>query len=1155
MKTEITRSKSFLLRICHCFLSIFIVFFLLPSSAKAIQFASNPASATYAQVWDYTPTDNGLYTFETEIQNPTGDTILYVQGGNVSAFNDDCHMDLNNVCPTVGQNSLRRSKVTVTLEQGVTYKIIVVAFVTFGDASSRIRFSGSANVKATNHQIRVETIWGWYFAYTYLASNMAFGGDMIDVRDSNPDLHLYASTSGKFKEIQAWYPIMLLGVKCDRSPNGLSTGFTGVGLHSALSTVGSCGIYVASKGFESLLYTYGDEYVGVNLMLNDAFNPNSDEDQDYLGVRLEQELGTCDRANQILLERPNNPPNLLCSDTMTNPSGATVRRVHNFQDSDLDGIPDLNEVYGMMIYVNGTNQLLHLPSLGASPSRKDIFLELDEFNGGNPLSGWENVIRSLHNTLKDAPSVEVLNTLPQISGIQVHADLGISPQTTEDQELVLFGDWGGHNIFSSLNPLPPGHPAAGQQPYNIVEQIGRENMQQVRQGIFRYVYAFRDPNRATGCELAAPVASWHMRLNYGFNETDATVCQRALIRGVGHSMGLETYGHVRWGAAEGNPHYRSIMSPTAPQVGTFSTVPPSHQVTGNAPHFQTLNPRSVLVSDPLGTSINHDFLSQSPYLIPMAIFSSGPPFFQIQWGYNNITTPTAELFYPVTLSTNSKDFALQNKQEIQEMNGEVTAPALVFVEKKSDLALIATERLDSRIYLFYVSQEGGVSKVFYRFAKTNVSIVKDPVTTTPPTRPRTNQVSCPGGDKLAHMGNDLTLNPANICTSWSSAIAVPGTDGAKSVSAVFIREIGTDVIEQFLIAYVAQNNTLMSRRSSSVNFTNATQNGLGAGHILWDSTPGGWKSVSANVVGEPHILLRGSFQRPPSGYPQQANYQDALLPEGVELFFRKSDLVFRQLSLLRNTPADWTWTSSGGYVVTDQATNQPLSGSLDAAPLWWWSETTNGQELCAVFPGLAGSDGGSLVRFYCKDGLTWVNRTQQAFGTETFPIFTTIKPAIVVRYARHGDINDRGTRDILSDYGGSLWLVTMPPNVSKVKLYISKKYEIKPSLMQAPIFENVIEPYNFFDTGTSGAKSISLLDHPQLINARAAVILPNASSNQLVFLPFADGVYDVTFTTDSDFKVMGRGLCLGTLRGHTDQQVSSSPEAQCGTIFQNPWGY
>ncbi|MCP5470436.1 MAG: hypothetical protein H7A36_08045 [Chlamydiales bacterium] len=82
-----------------------------------------------------------------------------------------------------------------------------------------------------------------------------------------------------------------------------------------------------------------------------------------------------------------------------------------------------------------------------------------------------------------------------------------------------------------------------------------------------------------------------------------------------------------------------------------------------------------------------------------------------------------------------------------------------------------------------------------------------------------------------------------------------------------------------------------------------------------------------------------------------------------------------------------------------------------------------------------------------------------------------------------------------------------------------------------------------------------MLDHPQLINARAAVILPNASNNKFIFLPFADGVYDVTFTTDSDFKVMGRGLCLGTLRGHTEQQVSSAPETRCGTIIQNPWGY
>ncbi len=428
---------------------LFLLFFFTFNTpmAGASNYANNPASATYAQTWDYTPTFTGLHTFETEIQNPTGDTVLYVKGGNVSVFNDDCHMDINNICPSIGQNSIRRSKLTVQLTAGTTYKIIVVAYVTFGELSSRVRFHGIAHLKATDHSIWVESIFGWYFAYTYLMTNMPFGGDMINVQDNDPNLHLYVSTSGRPKAIQTWEPVLLMGVKCDRSMNGLSTGYTGVGWHSALSTVGSCGIYVASPHVFSLLYSYDHPETMLNVILNDAFHPDSDHDQDYLGIRLEQSLGTCDRDSQVLVARPQNPPDILCGDTVTNPNNQPVRRIHNFQDSDGDGIPDLYEVYGFSGYFNGSVQLLDLPALGASPSRKDLFLEMDESNGGVPLNGWPAVIRSLHQALKDAPSDDVVNTRPDVSGIRVHADIGIPPENTEDDNSQIYNDWGGHQFL------------------------------------------------------------------------------------------------------------------------------------------------------------------------------------------------------------------------------------------------------------------------------------------------------------------------------------------------------------------------------------------------------------------------------------------------------------------------------------------------------------------------------------------------------------------------------------------------------------------------------------------------------------------------------------------------------------------------------------
>lgn len=1135
---------------------LFLLFFFTLSTPVtwALDYANNPVSATYAQTWDYTPTLTGLYTFETEIQNPTGDTVLYVKGGNVSVFNDDCHMDINNVCPSVGQNSIRRSKLKVQLAAGTTYKIIVVAFVTFGEIASRVRFHGTAHLKATNHSIWVETIFGGHFAYTYLMTNMPFGGDMINVQDNEPNLHLYASTSGRPKAIQTWQPILLMGVKCDRSMNGLSTGYTGVGWHSALSTVGSCGIYVASPHVFSLIYGYDLPETVLNVMLNDAFHPDSDHDQDYLGIRLEQSLGTCDRDSQVLVARPQNPPDIRCGDTVTNPNNQQVRRIYNFQDSDCDGIPDLHEVYGISAYFGGSVQLLDLSALGASPSRKDLFLEIDESNGGVPLNGWPAVIRSLHQSLKDAPSGDVVNARPDISGIRVHADIGIAPENTEDDNLQIYNDWGGHQFFSAPNPLPVGHPSVGQEPHKITEQIGRAMMAELRQGVFRYIHAVRDPT-ILGCEATAPVGRWHINLRYGSNETDAAVCQRKLLKAIGHSMGLTEFGHLRWGSAPGNPHYRSVMNPVARQVNQFSTVPPNHQVTGNAPNFTPLSPRDATKHDPLGSDIDHSFLANEPFQLPYSFTPTPLPGNThkntVEWGFESAFF---RLTHPVTLSQIRTDFALVNKQDLQVVSGESTTPTLLLVEKKSPLETIIG-RPDSRMYLFYTHQESGQNKVFYRFAKTGVNIVVDLSAPSP----RPNQISCPGGDKILRMGNNLVEEPANECTVWSPPIPIIGTEGAKSVTAVFLREIGNDLIEQFLIAYIDANNRLMFRRSTFVNFDNTAQNGLPPGHVAWDETPGGWKSVDNNVIGEPHLLLTGLAQSPPSGGYEAVNFQNYHLSESVELFYRRTDKIFRQLSLVRNTPADWTWTASGGFIVTDQATGSPLTGEIDATPLWWWGATTNQTELCAAFPDTNHNGKGYKVHFYCKDGNAWIDRTLHAFGGESPDIRTNRKVGLTTRTARFGGLNEAGSPIFFGSnsnnvVGSHLWLVVQN-NTDAPLLYLSGATFNRPSNTNAPLFKNTSFPYGYIGTMLAGQSGVFLLDHPQLITMRAATILPSETGPMLTFLPFADGTYDAVFTTDSDFKVMARGLCLGTKSGDRDPLVAGNPEAACGTIAQSVWGY
>ncbi len=169
------------------------------------------------------------------------------------------------------------------------------------------------------------------------------------------------------------------------------------------------------------------------LLANDIAN---DSDGDGLGDGLEVDLGTCASVSGC----PNSP---------------------HGRDTDRDGLGDGEEVLGVVgTHPDGLDDLA-FARYGASPRKKDIFLEVDYLTtvggvvpvGQNPflwirnnptsrIGSWTGSLESWINTVRapflDAPNSHVHNP-DGTDGVELHLDVGVAPLTPSDERK--FGKW------------------------------------------------------------------------------------------------------------------------------------------------------------------------------------------------------------------------------------------------------------------------------------------------------------------------------------------------------------------------------------------------------------------------------------------------------------------------------------------------------------------------------------------------------------------------------------------------------------------------------------------------------------------------------------------------------------------------------------------
>lgn len=360
--------------------------------------------------------------------------------------------------------------------------------------------------------------------------------------------------------------------------------------------------------------------------------------------------------------------------------------VFNPQDTDRDGIEDGVEVFGV------EDGALYFPKWGANPLHKDLYVEADWLvypdQPDPPGPRWPNPpdrtplnresIRRMQETLAHGPAAHLDNPDGR-PGLALHVDAGIWP--TDPADRTLYGAWGGANQVPLA--LWQGGPPAG-------------SFDQRRLRYFRQLLLLR----AGG---STPVG----RFWYATGEDPDTIMHE-----FGHTLDLQ---HESFnGGVNCSPTYPSIMSygPKSPQA--FST--------GGGFPPEGRNPSSLCEADGLGPGIpDPSFITT--ILNGIRADSSG-----IDWNRDGSISGTAPAGSASRCRPEERVRAVINwcpaggdayiKGNI--IGGTVLSPEVASAGRPDGGDVLggpAMTRVGTRLYVFYVKRNAsGAQSLFYQSA-------------------------------------------------------------------------------------------------------------------------------------------------------------------------------------------------------------------------------------------------------------------------------------------------------------------------------------------------------------------------------------------------------------------------------------------------------
>jgi hypothetical protein len=251
----------------------------------------------------------------------------------------------------------------------------------------------------------------------------------------------------------------------------------------------------------------------------------------------------------------------LCSSRFQEYKDFKCLYVRDLRDTDGDGLMDGWEVLGYnpaKYEVSGP--VLPLPSWGANPRHKDMFVEVD-YRRLNKSENDQLVSKHMYasaavgmadmfaddTTLDSARRMKHAQSMANPDhrpGISVHLDTGVVPQSPAD--MTIYGDWGGYSAVDAIpDPNMPGN-FIPQKPANS----WLTDMAPWRRGIFHYALAY--DTGGGQCAVGIFCEFDFTRAYYGAHE-------------MGHTLGLQHSG----GGNEPNckPNYPSVMSYVANPPG------------------------------------------------------------------------------------------------------------------------------------------------------------------------------------------------------------------------------------------------------------------------------------------------------------------------------------------------------------------------------------------------------------------------------------------------------------------------------------------------------------------------------------------------------------------------------------------------------------
>jgi hypothetical protein len=460
---------------------------------------------------------------------------------------------------------------------------------------------------------------------TIIASAQPFAGTLVSLSSSVP-----SNTLIQFETV------LTRGGSSDTRLWGLnSSGFIkdfddegGVGHASRIENRVTRSVLVSSYAAATTGYT--DLYVNPQ---NDA--QLVDTDGDGLADVLEAEIGTCP---------------------------ASCANGFDPTDSDRDGIDDAYEVFGVEDEGEVNPQLL--PQWGANPRHKDLFVEWDwdpAYGAARPFT-VDDALQA--QTWMVGGSANDLLNPDGVAGFNIHIDCGISNSTTGS---TVHGDWGGSNMAVVNDPTDPDS-----------VPLDTRNFAAVRRHIFRHAYMWSGGGGASGI----PATS----LYWAGDRTNRNT--HAFAHELGHSMGLQHWGHDSWGRGDCKPTYPSVMSYF--YMGTFG--------------FSTGAYKNIILNG-AGSSENNPFGA-----------GGVPSFLRTRWFYQVDGTSShvdwnRDLRYEMTAGVSVRN-AIQWPAAGGECNPftENGIPMAPELNANLNLDTPALIRYNGRIYIFYSTARGLVYK-------------------------------------------------------------------------------------------------------------------------------------------------------------------------------------------------------------------------------------------------------------------------------------------------------------------------------------------------------------------------------------------------------------------------------------------------------------